>query len=122
MIIGETFACKYSSFTIQADGTLSDRRIWAEIPGRLPDGCTLDSEGAIWFADAFTSQVVRVEEGGGITDVIDLPHRAFACMLGGLDGKTLYMFTAPSDPETGLLPGKGSIFVTDVSKPHAGLP
>ena len=92
------------------------------MPGRLPDGCALDSENAIWFADAFSSQVVRVIEGGEITDVIDLPQRTFACMLGGDDGRTLFILTATSDPETGIEPGKGAIYITQVESPHSGTP
>ena len=122
LIVGETFSCQYKAFSIRPDGTLSDSRIWAEIPGRLPDGCALDAENAIWFADAFSSQVVRVIEGGEITDVIDLPQRTFACMLGGDDGKTLFILTATSDPETGIEPGKGAIYTTQVEAPHSGMP
>ena len=122
LIVGETFSCQYTAFSIESDGTLSDSRIWAEMPGRLPDGCALDSENAIWFADAFSSQVVRVIEGGEITDVIDLPQRTFACMLGGDDGRTLFILTATSDPETGIEPGKGAIYITQVESPHSGTP
>jgi len=122
LIVGETFSCQYSAFSIHPDGTLSESRIWAEMPGRLPDGCTLDSENGIWFADAFSSQVVRVIEGGEITDVIDLPQRTFACMLGGNDGKTLFILTATSDPETGIDPGEGAIYTTQVEIPHSGMP
>jgi len=122
LIVGETFSCKYSAFSINSDGTLSESRLWAETPGRLPDGCTMDSENGIWFADAFSSQVVRVLEGGEITDIIDLPQRTFACMLGGDDGKTLFILTATSDPETGVEPGKGAIYTTRVEIPHSGMP
>ena len=122
LIVGETFSCQYSAFSILSDGSLSDGRIWAEMPGRLPDGCTLDSENGIWFADAFSSQVVRVLEGGEITDVIDLPQRTFACMLGGDDGQTLFILTATSDPETGIEPGNGAIYTAQVKIPHSGKP
>ena len=122
LIVGETFSCQYSAFSIYPDGTLSEGRVWAEIPGRLPDGCTLDSENGIWFADAFSTQVVRVLEGGEITNVIDLPQRTFACMLGGDDGKKLFILTSTSDPETGIEPGKGAIYTTEVEFPHSGMP
>jgi sugar lactone lactonase YvrE len=122
LIVGETFSCKYSAFSINSDGTLSESRLWAETPGRLPDGCTMDSENGIWFADAFCSQVVRVLEGGEITDIIDLPQRTFACMLGGNEGKTLFILTASSDPETGVEPGKGAIYTAQVEIPHSGMP
>ena len=122
LIVGETFACQYSAFSILSDGTLADRRIWAETPGRLPDGCTLDAENGIWFADAFSSQVARVIEGGEITDVIELPQRAFACMLGGSDGRTLFVLTASSDPESGVEAGAGAIYTMQVEFSHSGRP
>jgi sugar lactone lactonase YvrE len=59
-----------------------------------PDGCTIDADGAIWFADALGSQVVRVLEGGEITDRVPTPDSVFACMLGGADGRTLFALTA----------------------------
>lgn len=122
LIVGETFSCRYSAFSILPDGKLSEGRLWAEMPGRLPDGCTLDSENGIWFADAFSTQVVRVVEGGEITDVIDLPQRTFACMLGGNDGKTLFILTASSDPESGIEPGAGAIYTVQVEFSRSGKP
>ncbi len=122
LIVGETFSCRYSAFSILPDGKLSEGRLWAEMPGRLPDGCTLDSENGIWFADAFSTQVVRVVEGGEITDVIDLPQRTFACMLGGDDGKTLFILTASSDPESGIEPGAGAIYTVQVQFSRSGRP
>ncbi|MEC7810023.1 MAG: SMP-30/gluconolactonase/LRE family protein [Actinomycetota bacterium] len=122
LIVGETFSCRYSAFSILPDGKLSEGRLWAEMPGRLPDGCTLDSENGIWFADAFSTQVVRVVEGGEITDVIDLPQRTFACMLGGDDGKTLFILTASSDPESGIEPGAGAIYTVQVEFSRSGKP
>ena len=82
----------------------------------------MDSENGIWFADAFSTQVVRVLEGGEITNVIDLPQRTFACMLGGDDGKKLFILTSTSDPETGIEPGKGAIYTTEVEIRHSGMP
>ena len=59
-----------------------------------PDGCTIDAEGAIWFADALGKQVVRVREGGEITHRLPTPDNVYACMLGGPDGRTLFALTA----------------------------
>src|SRR5436190_2216676 len=69
LIVGETAGQRYSAFPIEADGTLRtrDRWLWAAVPGTAPDGCTLDTGGGIWFADASAGQVLRVEEGGEIT-------------------------------------------------------
>ena len=122
LVVGETFGSRYTAFTIGVDGTLSDRRIWAEVPGRMPDGCCLDTAGGIWFADAIRTEVIRVVEGGEITDAIEVPQRAFACMLGGNEGTTLFVITAPSDPQGGLSPGQGAVWSVEVDSQHAGLP
>ena len=122
LVVGETFGSRYTAFTIGVDGTLSDRRTWAEVPGRMPDGCCLDTAGGIWFADAIRSEVIRVVEGGEITDTIEVPQRAFACMLGGNEGTTLFVITAPSDPQGGLSPGQGAVWSVEVDSQHAGLP
>ena len=122
LVVGETFGSRYCAFTVATDGTLSDRRIWAEVPGRMPDGCCLDAARGIWFAAAIRPEVVRVVEGGEITDAVEVPQRAFACMLGGDQGTTLFVITAPSDPQAGLRPGQGSVWAVEVDSQHAGLP
>ncbi len=123
LIVGETFGGGYTAFTIGDDGTLSGRRRWAETPGMAPDGCTLDAEGGIWFADAIGSQVVRVLEGGEITDRLDLPMNTYATTLGGDDGRTLFVLCAP-DSSSSVVAGKagGVIFTTSVDVAHAGRP
>src|SRR5690606_27705676 len=103
-----------SAFDINEDGTLSQRRTWAEF-GPLPtsrnlheaigqgvvgaDGCGLDADGRLWIADALGGRVVLVAEGGEIIDEIATGTGAFACMLGGHDGKTLYICCAPDFDE-----------------------
>ena len=76
MIIGETFAKRLTAFDIAADGSLSNRRLWAETPNCNPDGICLDAEGGIWVTGAFTHHMVRVLEGGKITHDLDLGARA----------------------------------------------
>ncbi len=73
---------------------LTAPRTWADVPGTTPDGCTLDADGAIWFADARGRQVVRVAEGGDVLAHLPTPDPTFACMLGGTDGRTLFVLTA----------------------------
>lgn len=123
LIVGQSFGGNYVAFTIRDDGTLTDRREWASIPGTAPDGCTLDAGGGIWFADAIGSQVVRVEEGGRVTHRIPTPQPVFACMLGGDDGRTLYALCAPgSHPDEVAGKGAGGIHHLRVDLPHAGRP
>jgi len=123
LIVGQSFGGDFVAFTIQDDGTLAGRRTWAEIPGTAPDGCTLDAAGAIWFSDALGAEVVRVEEGGRVTDRLPTPMPTFACMLGGHDGRTLYALCAPgSHPDECAGKEAGAIFATRVAEPHAGRP
>ena len=92
------------------------------MPGAAPDGCTLDSDGGIWFADAAGSGVVRVLEGGTITDRLPTPQPAYACMLGGDDGRTLFILTAPGAGADRAGTGEGCILTTTVEHAGAGLP
>ncbi len=123
LIVGESFGGGYEAWTIRADATLTDRRRWADTPGMAPDGCTLDDAGGIWFSDAVGSQVVRVLEGGEITHQVPTPQPTFACMLGGLDGRTLYALTAPgSHPDDVAGKAGGAIYQRRVEHAHAGRP
>lgn len=123
LIIAETFGACLTAFDVAADGRLDNRRLWAKIEGDVPDGICLDEEGAIWLASPVgTGGVLRVLEGGEVTDRIAVEHDAFACMLGGPDRRTLFICTAPdSDPaKTGDC--RGRIETVDVNVPGAGLP
>jgi sugar lactone lactonase YvrE len=123
LVVGQSFGGDFVAFTIADDGTLHDRRRWAEIPGTAPDGCAMDAAGGIWFADAIGSQLVRVEEGGEVTDRLPTPQPTFACMLGGSDGRSLFALCAPgSHPDECAGLGRGAIHVARVDHPHAGLP
>jgi sugar lactone lactonase YvrE len=97
LIVGETMGNRYTSFTIDDDGSLSHRRIWADVAGVAPDGCGLDADGRIWCADAFGKRCVLVEEGGRLVEEIPAPDGlgVYACMLGGPDGTTLLQCCAP---------------------------
>lgn len=123
LIVAESAKARLTAFDIAVDGTLSRRLTWADVPGYAPDGCTLDDAGGVWFADGLGRRVVRVLQGGTITEVIDFDDRTFACMLGGVDGRTLYVCTAPdSDPAVVAGAGSAAIQHVRVTHPHAGLP
>jgi sugar lactone lactonase YvrE len=125
LIVGETMGNRYTSFTIEDDGTLTHRRIWADLAGVAPDGCGLDAEGRIWCADAFGKRCVLVEEGGRLVEEIPAPEGmgVYACMLGGPDGTTLLQCCAP-----GFLAHErraaddARLVATDVEVGRAGLP
>jgi sugar lactone lactonase YvrE len=120
LIIGETFGACLTAFDVGADGALSNRRLWANIAPRVPDGICLDADGAIWVANPTAPECVRVKQGGEILEIIDTGAPCYACMLGGDDGRTLFMLTA-----AGLDAAKeatGKIVVATVDAPHAGRP
>jgi sugar lactone lactonase YvrE len=114
LIVAETLAGRHTAFTLEPDGSLSHRRVWAQpAPAPAdplnafadlqyaPDGVCMDAGGCLWVADALNQRVVMVAEGGAILDEIQMPDgfQAFACGLGGSDGTTLLIATAPDfDP------------------------
>ena len=123
LVVCETFASRLTAFDIEADGSLSGRRLWAGLDGILPDGCCLDAEGAIWVATVTGNQLVRVQEGGSITDRVHLETESYACMLGGDDRRTLFICTAAtSDPRQALEQRRGRIETAEIAVPGAGLP
>ena len=96
-IVGETLAGKLTAFDIEPDGHLSNRREWASTDPRLPDGICLDAEGAIWIANPLAPECVRYAQGGEVLEVVETGElNCYACMLGGADGKTLFMVVAPT--------------------------
>jgi sugar lactone lactonase YvrE len=123
MIVGETLGACLTAFDVGADGALSNRRQWAALGPRLPDGICLDAEGAIWIANPIAPECARIAEGGRVLEVIDTGMPCYACMLGGSDGRTLFMLTAPSSlPSQVAARPLGRIVVAEVDAPHAGLP
>jgi sugar lactone lactonase YvrE len=138
LIIAETLANRLSAFTV-SNGQLSERRTWAafgdppattnvgKILGQAdvaPDGICLDAEGAVWVADVLNQRLIRVVEGGAIVDELKTNGLcAFACMLGGDDGQTLFACAAPTfDHTEAAIHHRSTILMTRVEVPHAGLP
>jgi len=123
LVVAETFAQRLTAFDIEADGNLKGRRVWAQIPECAPDGICLDQESAIWVASPMTGEVLRCCEGGKVTHRVRPKNPAYACMLGGLDGRTLFLCTAESDiPEKLRAKASGAIEAVQVDVPGAGLP
>lgn len=94
LIVAESYGNRLTAFDIADDGSLSNRRVWADLHGDFPDGICLDAEGAVWYGSVPNRRCVRVREGGEVLETIDLDRGCFACALGGEDGKTLFMLAA----------------------------
>ncbi len=123
LIVGESWGARLTAFDLQPDGSLTNRRVWAELPGALPDGCCIDAESAIWVASPITREVIRVNEGGEVTQRVATEQMAIACMLGGEDRKTLFMLTAPSVEAEECQKLRGArVEMLAVTVPGAGLP
>jgi sugar lactone lactonase YvrE len=126
LIVAESWAQQLTAFDIAADGRLSRRRVWTATPGDHPDGICLDDEGAVWYADVGNHHCVRVREGGEVLATVDLDRGAFACMLGGPDGRTLFMLAAEwrgfEHAQEAIADRTGQILTIDAPAPHAGWP
>ena len=123
LIVAETMGRRLTAFDIKEDGTLTNRRVYAERGANYADGIGLDAEGAVWVASPLSHEVIRVKPGGEITERLKVDTDAFACILGGPTGRTLFVATAEnSDPEQCRQKRSGRIEITEVEVPHAGLP
>jgi sugar lactone lactonase YvrE len=123
LIVGESFGGCLTAFDVAEDGSLHGRRVWAQLEGSVPDGICLDEEGAIWLASPVgNGGVLRVREGGEVTDRIAVEHEAYACMLGGSDRRTLFICTAPDSHPDKTRDRRGRIEMATVAVPGAGLP
>jgi sugar lactone lactonase YvrE len=123
LIVGETMTFRLSAFDIGPSGTLSNRRVWAQLDFVATDGMCLDAQGQIWLANALTNKCLRVKKGGEITGKIETAQTAFACMLGGADRKTLYVLTSPSSDRFKIATSSaGQIEAAEVAVAGAGLP
>jgi sugar lactone lactonase YvrE len=131
LIVAESHAARLTAFKIEADGSLSNRRVWAQFPddgsfgtsaGQItPDGMCLDAEGAVWVASPNTHEVLRIKEGAEIVQRILLDNVPLACMLGGTERRTLFIATVASLNPTDAIPG-GKIETLQVEVTGVGLP
>jgi sugar lactone lactonase YvrE len=89
LIIAESHGKKLTAFDIAADGSLSNRRVWADLGDGAPDGICIDADNAVWYGDVPNKRCVRVGEGGEVLQTVNLDRGCFACMLGGIKKRTL---------------------------------
>jgi sugar lactone lactonase YvrE len=124
LICAESYGKRLTAFDITADGSLSNRRVWADLDDGVPDGICVDAEGAVWYGDVPNKRCVRVREGGEVLQTIELDRGCFACMLGGADKRTLFMvateWTGTANMADG--PRTGQVLAVEAAAPGAGWP
>ena len=118
VLVAESFASRVAAFDVDDDGSLTNRRVWAEIDGGA-DGVSLDAEGALWCATQ--GGAARLAQGGQILQQIELDRPAFSVALGGENGTTLFMvaneWNGPDNVGKG--PRTGVVYFTEVEVPAA---
>ena len=124
LILAESYGQRLTAFDIAAGGSLSNRRVWAARSGGVPNGICLDAENAVWYADVPNKRCMRVREGGEVLQAIDLDRGCFACMLGGVDNRTLFlMANAWGGPaNTADQARTGQVLTAQAPAPGAGWP
>jgi len=123
LIVADSMAACLRQWDLEEDGTLTNHKLFASIPGSVPDGISLDADGAVWVTAGHRG-VFRVLEGGEITDEVVIGNTgATACMLGGDDGRTL-LITASDSHDRNVIRDNpsGRLFTVQVDVPGAGLP
>ncbi|MCP2321533.1 sugar lactone lactonase YvrE [Hamadaea flava] len=125
LIVADSFRNCLLGFDVARDGTLANRRIWADLGDGAPDGICVDAENAVWYADVPNRRCVRVAEGGEVRQTIELDRGGFACVLGGTAGTTLFVTAAGWQGMTAtelVRPGSGQVLAAEVAVPGAGWP
>ncbi len=124
LIAAESYGNRLTRFDIAEDGTLSGRRVFAELPGVVPDGICLDAEGAVWVAHARANQALRVLDGGRIAQTVSVPEgrAVYACALGGADRRTLFLCTSAVRGPESRDAKQGRIEIARVDVAGAGWP
>jgi sugar lactone lactonase YvrE len=120
LVVAESHADRLTAWTITDDGELTDRRVWADLgAGAAPDGICADASGAIWYASVPGQRCVRVAEGGAVLETVTTDRGCFSCMLGGDDGRTLYIVANRYDAGGA---SDGVVLTQRVKVPHDGRP
>ena len=114
LVVAETWRGKLTAFDLSPEGALSNRRTFADLAPRQPDGLCADAEGAIWAGCFNTGEFLRVKDGGQITDRVAFDGCGVACVIGGPDRHTLFC-TVYCGPVEDLIAGKRKAAVFTVT-------
>jgi sugar lactone lactonase YvrE len=126
LVVADSAAEQLIAFELADDGTVSSRRVWAQLE-HAPDGICADADGAIWVATVPGQRCARVREGGDVLDTVAVDRGCFACMLGGEGGRTLFIAAAQwRGMELAMSEGPGLtgrlLAAPGQPAPHAGRP
>jgi len=119
LVVAESHADRLTAWTITHSGELADRRVWADWDRGRPRTASVRRRRAIWYASVPGQRCTRVAEGGEVLDTIDVDRGCFACMLGGDDGRTLFI-VANRYGAAGA--SDGIVLTQPVDAPHAARP
>ena len=124
LILAESYGNCLTEYDIAEDGKLINRRPFADLAGRMPDGICLDADECVWVAAPFAGAVLRVRRGGAVVDSVPIADGApYACMLGGADGRDLFVCCATDHvPDKTVQLREGRIDVARAPAPRAGRP
>lgn len=125
LIVADSYGRQLVGFDIGLDGSLSGRRVWADLGDGVPDGICTDEQNAVWYADVPGKRCVRVAEGGAVLQTVELDRGGFACAIGGAARTTLFIVTAQWQGMTEaemVAPGSGQVLAVEVEVPGAGWP
>ncbi|MEA2679467.1 MAG: hypothetical protein QOK03_1189 [Candidatus Binataceae bacterium] len=123
LVVGESMGHRLTAFNIQADGSLTNRRPFADLGEAVPDGIALDAGGAIWVASPMSKELLRVRDGGAVAERLKFDTMPIACALGGPDRRTLFMLTSDSiDPDECRAKKTSKIWFKEVAVAGAGWP
>jgi sugar lactone lactonase YvrE len=124
LIVAESYGRRLTAFDVLANGALANRRVWAQLGDGVPDGICVDAEGAVWYADVPNRCCVRVAEGGEVLAQIEADRGCFACTLGGIDGRTLFIVAAKWRGPEEMFAGEptGQVLFKPAPAPAAGRP
>jgi len=124
LIVAESIGRRLTAFTIDENGALHDRQVFADGLDGPPDGIALDAEGGVWTSMTLAHQFERIVAGGAVTDRIDMGERvAIACTLGGPERRILFLLSSTDAfPERLIGTRLSRLDAVTVTTPGAGLP
>jgi len=124
LIVADSWGHQLLAYAIDEDGGLGGQRVWADLGDGVPDGICVDADGAVWYADVPNRRCVRVREGGAVLATVGVDRGCFAAMLGGADGRTLFILAAEWHGFDRMVdaPRTGRLLAIRVDTPAAGRP